>query len=425
MKQQIVTVGRAKQKRLTRTLMLSLCLATTPTATAGLNWDSVELHGDVIAGYFYDYALLPRTMGRERQMQLMRAVLGVSVDISPHWRFFGEYNFVNTEIYRDDDERTRHDWYRNLGVDLVYYGNTDAREAYFEYSSARDADTRWLAMIGRQFTPVGFHPDSLPYWSRIDAPHTTFLSNGLFTGINFVGESGYWRLDTFYFMGQDHPDRSYNYYGVEVDPQVKGNAYPGVAARLMYDRPVGRGRIRAHASGHFDKLGSAIGSLERGKHNDYRMGGGFEVRTPLPRWLFVDTLELGAEAMRFRTGLTADGVQGNTGQEDTYNIYRNGYHGTIALERGKWRLHYTYEQLDRADSQVFGKVAELDPKHPAMDEVETSHILGLSYAFTDTLTWRVVYRALDNPFPEISGIGTYQGKYHGEDKILSDLRWRF
>ena len=407
---------------------IALLLALLWSATLdALTLDNVRARGDVIMGTYYDYALLPDTLGREQQVQVMRAVLGVEVDISPRWQFLGEYNFANTEIYRDDDNRARHDWYRNLGVDTVYYGNSQLREAYFAVDIPSGAvPGQWRSQIGRQFTLVGFHPDELPYWSRIDAPHSQFLSNGLFTGIRLSGHFGGFQSDAFYFMGQDHPDRSYNYYGIETDPQIKTNASPGGALRLMSDHRWAESvHLKTHVSAHVDKIGSATGSLQRGKHNDYRFGAGARLTLPTPRWTPLTSITLDVQARRFRTGLTSDGEQGEADLEDAYNIYRNGYYGSVISRRYNWSLRVTHEQLDRADSQVFGMVAELDPSHPSMDTVERSLIVDLGYALTDGLDWHLVYRQLDNPFPEISGIGEYRGKHRGEDKWLSYIRWRF
>jgi len=406
---------------------LLLCPFTAQAAPGVLSpINNLRLSGDVIVGYFYDNALLPNTSGRERQAQLMRGVIGISGDIGERWSFLGEYNIANTEIYRDDDNSARFDWYRNLGVDLTYYGNSNAREVYFNYGLPWDPLGVDLSLrVGRQYTPVGFDPGTLPYWSRIDAPHTVFLSNGLLTGINLRGQRGGLQTDLFYFMGQDHPGRSYNDHALENDPQVKGNSFGGVALRLQYAHTIHGVDARYHLSGHFDKLGSATGTLQQGKHNDYRTGAGAELSIPLPPWLGFESLDLGAEFMRFRTGLTEDGGQGKANLPGTLDIHRDGIHGTAALNYRRWSIRYTHERLDRGDTNILARVAKLDTDHPAMDALERSHILALSYSFTDQLDWRFVYRWLDNPFPEASHITEHLGRHHGEDKYMSDLRWRF
>lgn len=379
----------------------------------------IDFVGDFIFSAIHDDALY-RTAGRERQFKVSRAIIGADLSHPSGVGGLFEYNMMVDEPKRDDSNEGYRDYYKNLGTDLYYYGDSGLRNAYFRYRRDSGHVTHEFR-VGRMENVHGFDVDETPFWGRIDSPHLLFLDKGLLTGLSY---SGFWkrlRFDTFWFMGQDRPDRGYNYYlRGQTDPQVKGNSWPGIEARLSYDTTPAAGLdVNAFISGHRDKTGSAPGALYSGKHNDNRAAIGLKAtwnRAPL-----VDRLHFLGEYAWHEMGLTEEGVQGNASPGQSFDIERYGYFVTLGFGVGRYDLYYTFEELDRADAQVWDLIANFDENHPAMDEKERSHIVQLIVAFNEIFGMGIAYRKVENPFPELSAIDPDMG----DDKILIYLRGRF
>ena len=399
-------------------LASGLALLATATHAADFTFQGaqVDLYGDLVVGAFDDMALY-QSAGRERQMKFAHALIGADA----HHRLSGwggviELNLAVDEPKVDPSNQVYTDYYKNLGADLYYYGDLPRKNAYLRYANGSHT-----LRFGRMENVHGFDPDSLPYWGRWGSPHMLYLDKGLNTGIAYRYEHRGLALDGFVFMGQDRPDRGGNYYlNGQTDPQTDGNSYPGYELKASYTLERGSQRLTGFASYHHDKTGSAPGKLYSGKHNDERTAIGFDAQGSIP-YVRGAYWHLIAQQGLYIEGLTEDGGQGRATPLESFDIEREGRFVTAGIGYGRVRLYYTHEELDRADVEVWDKIAGFDPAHPAMDAKETNRSIQLSVQLTPSIEAVALYRTTDNPYPELSGIG----RDHGDDRRALYLRARF
>lgn len=402
-------------------LALVSLLVAFDAASADLEVDrgetSLYLRGDIVGGYYTDQALYA-TAGRETQIfKFTRAIVGVEADHASGVGGLLEYNLVNDEARHEPGNRAYVDWYKNLGSDLLYYGDSNVRNAYVRY---HDENKRHTVRAGRMVNIIGFEDEQLPYTGRLDAPHMRYLDKEILNGVAYAYERGPFFLELAVLNGSGRPDYDYNWYlKGQTDPNIKGNNTPIVEGKLE----LGDERLALSASYHTTKNGSAPGSLYSGKHNDTRTLVGLRASTG--RVGFVRNIELIGQAARYLVGLTEEGSQGLATPLWSEDLEKDGWFATLGFTVSRLSIYYTREELDRIDSLVWDKVANFDPNHPAFDSVETSDILAIKYRFNDITSLTLFYRALDFDFSTISDIPVADYENHGVDKYGVVLQVRF
>ncbi len=386
---------------------------------------SLYLHGDIVGGYYTDQALYGAD-GRETQIfKFTRAVIGVEAEHASGLGGLLEYNLVNDEARHEPDDRAYRkpgdhayvDWYKNLGTDLLYYGDSNVRNAYIRY---RNQSHRHTLRAGRMVNIIGFADEELPYTGRLDAPHIRYLDKEILNGVAYAYDRGPFFLELAVLNGSGRPDYDYNWYlAGQTDPQIKGNNTPIVEGKLE----LGNKRFAISASYHTTKNGSAPGGLYSGKHNDTRTLLG--LRASSGRVGFVRNIELIGQTARYLVGLTEDGSQGAATPLWSEDLKKDGWFATFGITISRLSIYYTREELDRIDSLVWDKVANFDANHPAFDSVETSDILAIKYRFNDITSLTLFYRALDFDYSTISDIPAVDYEEHGVDKYGAVLQVRF
>jgi hypothetical protein len=378
---------------------------------------SLYLHGDIVGGYYADQALYA-TAGRETQIfKFTRAIIGVEAEHASGVGGLLEYNFVNDEVRHEPGNRAYVDWYKNLGSDLLYYGDSNVRNAYVRF---RESNKRHTLRAGRMVNIIGFEDEQLPYTGRLDAPHMRYLDKEILNGVAYAYDRGPFFLELAVLNGAGRPDFDYNWYlKGQTDPNIKGNNTPIVEGKLE----LGGERFALSASYHTTKNGSAPGSLYSGKHNDTRSLVGLRASTG--RIGFVRNIELIGQAARYLVGLTEEGSQGLATPLWSEDLKKDGWFATLGFTISRLSIYYTREELDRIDSLVWDKVAHFDPSHPAFDSVETSDILAVKYRFNDITSLTLFYRALDFDYSTISDIPAADFENHGVDKYGAVLQVRF
>lgn len=396
--------------------VLALSFSSAQAADFSIRGADITLSGDVIVAFFSDMALY-NSAGRERQAKIAQAMIGADIDHrSSGWGALLELNLAVDEPKVDKNNSVYTDYYKNIGSDLYYYGNLPLRNAYLRYRS----NDRHTFRFGRMVNVYGLDTDTLPFWGRWGSPHMLFLDKGINTGFAYGLTLGGFQLDAFAFTGQDRPDRGGNYYlkGL-TDPQVDGNSYPGYEAKVSYTIKAGSLRATSFASYHHDRNGSAPGTLYSGKHNDYRTAIGVDAQGVLPivnrvRWRLIGQRSV------YEQGLSEKGGQGRATPLESRDIKRDGYFVTAGLGMGRVSFYLTYEKLDRADVQVWDRIANFDPSHPAMNATESRQIYQLSVRLTEHMETVVLYRKTENPFLSLSNINAE----HGDDMYAVYLRAR-
>ncbi len=318
---------------------------------------------EFVGGLIDDQSLI-QSSGRELQpFKMVRVIAGVDVAIDENWSAKFESVLIGDEVYRDDGDATRVDYYKNGGSDLLYYGNYPVRNAFIVYNVSLHQ-----FKIGRMVNAFGMALDTAPYVHRHDAPHSLYLDKEILNGVSY----NYGILTAALLSGRGRPDSDYNYFlNGQTDPNIKDNNTPIIELQLDY-----RGFYVGY---HRNKTGSAPGTIYNGKYNDNRMAFGFNRK-------FGNLTILGQSSI-YEIGLTESGEQGLE-STDAKNITKSGYFLTAAYKG----FQYTYEQLDRIDSKVYYTYGDTDSQ-------EISHIYSYNYKFI-----QIFYRKIKNDFPELSNM---------------------
>ncbi len=388
-------------------------------------WPAVQLNisGDFIGGYFTDEAL-KNTAGRETQdFKMSRGLLGIEVIHESGFGGLFEYNFMADEPKREDGNKAYVDYYKNLGTELLYYGDFKTRNAYaFWLHSGKWLDSR--VRVGRMVNIIGFEEDEVPFWGRNDSPHAHFMSKEILNGLAVATETSWLRLEGAVLSGRGRPDSDYNWYlDGRTDPNTKGNNTPVVEAEATLRW---KDYIQFSGGYHCNKTGSAPGSLLSGKHNDNRMIAGARLQTGrLGPWL--NRLILIGQFSRFEDGLTEDGHQGEKTPEESNDLRKDGWFATGGLLFfDRLGLYATYEEIDRIDALVWKDIAAYNAADPAMDSIERSTIVQIDYDINPWARLSGFYRIMDFDFPQLSQIDTdYRGNGYGLDKAGVFLRVKF
>lgn len=366
-----------------------------------LSTEDFRFYGTITGGFLSDEALI-KTAGRELQVWKMTEVL-LGAEFAPRYETWSakiELVPLADDLCYDRDDSACGDYFKNIGTNLLYYGEYPVREAAVTFTGSF-----WSTKTGRMENLYGLALSDVPYRHRHDAPHAYYIDKELVNGV---------RLDAHYnrlhgsigvFGGRGDPGTSYNYYlDGDIDPNVKGNNTPLIEASVAYKRVKKRSQQTVYAGYHMTKTGSAVGSLYSGKHNDERVNVGLDLsyQSRLPG---VDEYRIIAQYSRYTMGLTTEGVQGVETPEQSHDLLTDGFFvtGSVKLKQ-RLRMSYTYEELDRMDTLVWDKIAKFDPSHSSFDSVEVNHIISADYLINDHVTLSGFYRKTDFDYQEISDI---------------------
>ncbi len=357
-------------------------------------------------GGFYSDRAVYNTAGRETQIWKMTNVT-IGVDIKQkegNWGGKIELVPLGDEVKRETGDEAYFDYYKNLGTDILYYGDYPLGEALIYYNGD---NSNWR--IGRMVNINGFDLETLPYSNRHEAPHSVYMDKELLTGIHYnYGYKGA-ELDVAVLSGRGRPSSDYNYYlNGQTDPNTKGNNTPILEAKLSYGRSLGDLEGNVFASYHYNKTGSAPGSLYSGKHNDNRMAVGAYVKYSFDKW--INSVELFGQYSQYKVGLTEDGVQKDKTPLASKNLNKNAWFITPVLNlTDKLSLQYTYEEIDRIDARVWDEVAKFNESHPSLDAKETNSIYSVKYKINDNVKANLFYSTPDNPYESVSNINLSEG----------------
>jgi hypothetical protein len=362
---------------------------------------TIRFSGDFIGGYFNDDAM-KSSAGRETQyFKMSRGLLGFEARHEGGFGGLFEYNFLADEPKRVDGNTAYNDFYKNLGTELLYYGDFKARNAYAFYERpGRLID--WRLRAGRMVNIIGFEEEEVPFWGRNDSPHAHFLTKEILNGVAIRTGTGWFSLEGAVLSGRGRPDSGYNWYlNGQTDPNTKGNNTPVVEAEAILRW---HEYLQLSAGYHRNKTGSAAGGLFSGKHNDNRMIFGARLQSGRLGPALNRALMLG-QVSRFEVGLTENGVQGNHTNGISKDLKKNGWFvtGGLLFYDRLW-LYATYEELDRIDALVWKEIADFNPNHPAFDSIERSTILQIDLILNPWAKLIAFYRFMEFDFPHLSAI---------------------
>lgn len=346
---------------------------------------------DIVGGIFMNDHLREGTSGREHQIKMSKAVL--TLDLSKdNWISRIEVVALGDEMKYVPGDRAYLDIYRNLGTDIYYYGDYPVREAWVGQSHSWGY---WKA--GRMVTLMGEPVTSDRFATAGEAPNAVIMNTGLLNGIQIGFESpdGFLRAEGAIMGGRDRPCLGVNcYLNGALDVNEKGNNTPILEGKMTFN---GKEGLKMYAGYHYTKIGSAVGSLESGKHNDSRVTMGVNLD-------FIDhdmfKLDFSGEYNRFTVGLTTDGAQGEATTIESRDIDQEGFYGIVNARLPEYgvTLRYTHEMMDRMDAAAWKEIAGFDEDHPVVDEKESRNIVTLIKDFESGFSVRAFYRQDDVPF---------------------------
>ncbi len=389
-------------------LFIGISLAAFSTlSVAEINLDGYDANLTLKAkGGFYSDRAVYNTAGRETQIWKMTNVT-IGLDVKQkegNWGGKVELVPLGDEVKREPGDAAYFDYYKNLGTDILYYGDYPLGEALVYYHGD---NSNWR--IGRMVNIHGFDLELLPYSNRHEAPYSVYMDKEILTGIHYnYGFKGA-ELDVAVLNGRGRPNSDYNYYlNGQTDPNVKGNNTPILEAKLSYGGSLGSLEGMAFASYHYNKTGSAPGSLYSGKHNDNRMAVGAHVKYSFDKWL--DSVELFGQYSQYTVGLTEDGVQKDKTPLASKNFDKNAWFVTPVLNiTDKLSVQYTYEEMDRIDAKIWDEVANFNENHPSLESTETNSIYSVKYKINDNVKANLFYSTPENPYESVSNINLSEG----------------
>lgn len=354
----------------------------------GIKWGP---YVEVIGGAYMNDHLRQGVAGREHQLKLTRGLLGLDLS-KDNWLSRIELVALGDEIKHVPGDRAYQDIYRNLGTDIYYYGEHSVREAWVGQGLS------WgYWRVGRMTSLMGEPVTSDRFASASEAPHAVLMNTGLLNGgqIGWESDNGRFLVEGAIMGGRDRPCLGANcYLNGALDVNEKGNNTPVVEAKITLGPMKG---MESYAGYHYNKVGSAVGSFNSGKHNDTRLTVGFSVDVFDSEHL---TLKMAGEYNRFTVGLTTEGIQGESTPLESRDITRQGYYSVIdaALPRYKVTLRYTREEMDRLDARAWQEVAKFDEEHPVNEASESRNIFTLIKDFNSGFSLRAFYRQDNVPF---------------------------
>lgn len=383
-----------------KSIVFGFCLLPTLSISAGeppptrfdSSNDNYILSADLelVGGVFINDHLEQGTAGRENQIKMTRALLGLGLQKSS-WQSRLELVGIGDEVYQDPDDRAYQDIYRNLGTDIYYYGDFPVREVWV------GQDLHWVFWrAGRVINLIG-EPPGGRFDTAGESPNAVLLATGLFNGVQAGVRLKDERINLSIGIlgGNDHPRLgANNYLDGKLDVNEKGNNTP---AFEVYTSFQALDNLRPYAGYLSNKTGSAPGSFESGKHNDMRLVYGVDYQPYRSNRVAVD---IGAQGFQFTRGLTEAGSQGEATPLESYDIEQNGWFATVNLSfpGAGISIRYTREEMDRMDPIAWRDIANFDTDHPVNDARETRDILSVEKAFKSGFSLRGFYRQDDVPY---------------------------
>lgn len=342
-------------------------------------FDDIEFSfgSEVVFSGYKDEALRKGSGGLEAQVyQVTRALLELEIT-KDSWGVYLEPVLAGDQVEFKKDDKLNYDYYRSIGNDLYYYGELPLREAY-AFFDKNGHDVK----LGRQQSLLGL-PFNNPFFSvRHHAPHSLFKDQEIITGVSYAYQSKWFIAGMGLFSGDPRPGGEYNYqHEGNADPNLKTNNT--TIKQLSLTIPLGSA-LRISGGWQDNKTGSAPGNSEfSGKHNDKRYLFGLEWGVDLSPDVSWNGYY---QYARYIVGLTESGSQGNAPSVTSLDITKRAKYIVTRLNAHQWFFQLGYEEYDRADTNVFVKVAGMDPSHPVMSDVETNTLVSLGYAFKNGLS---------------------------------------
>jgi hypothetical protein len=376
-------------------------------SVADVTLDDYDTSMDInIKGGVYSDRAVYNTAGRETQVWKMTNVT-IGLDVKQkdgNWGGRVEIVPLGDEVKKDPNDAAYFDYYKNLGTDILYYGDYPLGEAFVYYDGS-GSDWR----IGRMVNIHGFDLKTLPYSNRHEAPHSVFMDKELLTGVHYNYSAKGFGVDVAVLNGRGRPNSDYNYYlNGQTDPNTKGNNTPIVESKISYENNYGGFDGMVFASYHHNKTGSAPGSLYNGKHNDNRMAIGAHLKYDFNS--FIDSFEVFGQYSKYDVGLTEDGVQKIKTPLESKDFEKNAWFVTPVLNvTDKFSIQYTYEEMDRIDARIWDVVANFDETHSSLNAKEKNSIISLKYKINKNVKANLFYTSPDNPFESSSNINASEG----------------
>lgn len=392
--------------------------------------------------------------GREQQIKVAYAIVGLFGDLTPHVAYRVEFNGVNDSVkpepFLPTDETPfffpnaidpaygtasrpeglwKVDHYKNAGWD-PYIQERYLRRAFVDLHTA---DGRRGLVVGRFFSPVGLQLDEVRWYTAKDLTHIQSINNVVDTGAQLYARVGRpdrteWQFAAAAVTGNGNPYEDYVYFdhsrGFSEDTN---SAIAGIAsARVRVRR-----NLLAGVSYQYNLVGSRIErdtSLQRSKHYDNKLVVSGTYRLPL-RF----TADVFGEFARYKWGVKDSSAELLDGPEIETPIFKQGFYlgadvSTPASGGRRPRLGVvvTREEIDRDDSLV-AFLAARSLYNMQMGKRERSTIVK-AYVETGILSAFFFWNNLVNPLPQasaivaISGPTAYRG--YGNRKIGAGIRFR-
>ncbi len=411
---------------------------------------SIKFSGEALGGYAFDEALYV-TSGRERQIfRLNRAIIGADIfNKEINWGGNIEYNFLNDQLkYELDSEEENtenretgktakeqtpfYDYYKNLGSDIYYYGNSNLSNAYLKYKKSF-----FEARFGRMKNFIGFDDEETPYHNLKNiAPLIYYKNKEIYTGVATLFKiNNFLELNFAVLSGAGKPINDYNAYinSQATDANIKGNNTPIIEGKIAYNYNNKKNFvIKTFISYHKTKVGSSNSIAETGaysaggKFNDIRQAIGTRILFGNKETIRLDFL---AEYAKYIEGLTEEGAQGRRDSPYSLNIKRDGFFVTAGLNfYKKLSLYYTYEHIDRFDYNIWSSsdFANTDKNSTYYRNRKDVHLINqiyqIDYNFNNYISSYFAYRKVKNPYRTASFITDSRGQ---DDKLMWGIKAKF
>lgn len=377
---------------------------------------------------------LRRSLGRERQIKVPYAILGVSGTLSPHVSYRLELNGVNDSVKPEPftpSDRTpfffpnqadpdygvsskpegqfKVDDYKNTGWD-PYIQEQHLRRAFVDVHTAGG---RAGVVAGRFFVPIGFLLEEGRWFTAKDITHIQAIDNQTDVGAELYyrfGGEGSWngRLSAAVVTGNGNPYHDYVYFDFTRSAAEDTNSAVGGIGCLRLSPLPG---LDLRASGEYNFTGSRVEfdtSVQRSKHYDHKLVFGARYRPARFRHL-----EVFGEYAHYQWGLRDTSADQLPGPPTKSPVYKDGYYVGADLSvplprsRGTVGVVFTREELDRDDSLI-AYLAARDLLEVSLGKKERRSIVKV-YAELGSVTAFFFYNDVQNPFPQVSAIVPISG----------------
>ncbi len=376
------------------------------------------------------------SLGREREMKIAYALVGLSGELNPHLSYRVELNGANESVkpepFTPSDKtpfffpnradpaygvssrpegQFKVDDYKNTGWD-PYIQEAHLRRAFID---AHTADRRFGLMAGRFYVPFGLPLDEARWFTVKDLTHIQAIDAQVDSGVSvyyaFGREDGFrGRGELAAISGNGNPYHDYVYFDfTRASAEDTNSAVGGVGTLRLW--PIEG--LEAVGSVAFNYVGSRIEAdttLQRSKHYDNKLIVGLRYR---PSWF--RHVQVFGEYAHYKWGLRDTSAELLAGVETTTPIFKNGYYAGFDLgvplpkQRGTLGLVVTREELDRDDSLI-AFLADRNRLDVTLGKKERGTIVKL-YAELGPLTVFFFHNDVDNPFPQASAIVPISGPF--------------